>query len=109
MSPDNPGANVPWLAAGVGEVTIEITVRPGSSRRGATGTVAGRLVIAVNSAPDKGKANDELVDYLADTLRLPKSSVMIVRGATSRRKTIRIITHEAAKTIARLRSIGSGT
>ena len=62
-------------------------------------------MIRLNSAPEKGDANLELIEYLADQLRVPRSAVMIARGESSRRKTIRIVTHQPAKVAARLRSL----
>ncbi len=88
------------------EVTIEVTARPGASRRGVISASGERLVIGVHSGPQKGKANDELIEYLAGEMRVPRSALIIVRGETSRRKTIRIVTHEPIKAAARLRQIG---
>ena len=88
------------------EVIIEVTARPGTSRRGVIGVTGDRLVIGVNSWPEKGKANDELIEYLSKEIRVPRSALLIVRGQTSRRKTIRIVTHEPAKAAAWLRQIG---
>ncbi|MGD0672570.1 MAG: DUF167 domain-containing protein [Candidatus Binatus sp.] len=107
----NPGGNppagyTPWMRVAGGELTIEVTARPGASRRGVTGVSGERLVIGVHSGPQKGKANDELIEYLAGELRVPRSAILIVRGATSRRKTIRIVTHDPAKVVSRLRQIG---
>ncbi len=85
------------------EVIVEITARPGTSRGGVIGVTGDRLVVGVNSRPEKGKANDELIEYLAKEIRVPRSALLIVRGQTSRRKTIRIVTHEPAKAAARLR------
>ncbi len=107
----NPGGNLlaadtPWMRVADDEVTIEVTARPGASRRGVISASGERLVVAVHSRPDKGKANDELIEYLAGELRVPRSALMMVRGATSRRKTIRIVTHEPAKVAVRLRQIG---
>jgi len=87
------------------EVIIEVTARPGASRRGGAGVTGDRLVVGINSPPEKGKANDELIKYLAKEMRVPRSALMIIRGETARRKTIRIITHEPAKVAARLRQI----
>jgi uncharacterized protein (TIGR00251 family) len=87
------------------EVIVEITARPGTSRRGVIGVTGDRLVVGVNSRPEKGKATDELIEYLAKEIRVPRSALLIVRGQTSRRKTIRIVTHEPAKAAARLRQI----
>jgi uncharacterized protein len=63
------------------------------------------LVIALNSAPDKGKANDELIDFLARTLKVARSAIEIVRGQTSRRKTIRIRPCDATAIAARLEAL----
>jgi len=48
------------------------------------------VVIGINAAPDKGKANTELIAFLARELGLPRSSVTILRGESSRHKTIRV-------------------
>jgi len=88
------------------EVTIEVTARPGASRRGVISASSERLVVGVHSGAQKGKANEELIEYLAGEMRVPRSALIIVRGQTSRRKTIRIVTHEPAKAAERLRRIG---
>ena len=93
------------MRVSIDEVVIEVTARPGASRRGAIGVSGDRLVIAIQSQPDKGKANDELIEYLARETRVPRSALLIVRGETSRRKTIRIVTHEPNKVASRLRQI----
>ncbi len=107
MSPGGnpPGSDVLWMRVSIDEVIIEVTARPGASRRGVIGVTGDRLVVAINSPPDKGKANDELVEYLAREMRVPKSALLIVRGETSRRKTIRVVTHEPTKVAARLRQL----
>ena len=106
----SPGAKPPasdslWMRVSTDEVIIEVTARPGTSRRGVIGVTGERLVVGVNSRPEKGKANDELIEYLAREMRVPRSALMIVRGEASRRKTIRIVTHEPIKVASRLRQI----
>jgi uncharacterized protein (TIGR00251 family) len=98
-----PAADSPWMRASIDEVIIEVTARPGASRRGVMGVSDDRLVVGVHSPPDQGKANDELIEYLAREMRVPRSALLIVRGKTSRRKTIRIVTHEPARVATRLR------
>ena len=94
------------MRVAIDEVIIEVTARPGTSRRGVIGVTGDRLVIGVNSRPEKGKANDELIEYLAKEIRVPRSALHdSPRAETSRRKTIRIVTHEPAKAAARLRQI----
>jgi len=102
-----PEADAPWMRVSVDEIVIEVAARPGASRRGVVRATPDALVIAVHSAPEKGNSNAELIEYIADELRLPRSAVMIVRGETSRRKTVRIITHQAALAAAQLRKLAN--
>jgi uncharacterized protein (TIGR00251 family) len=95
------------MRVSVDEVVIEVAARPGASQRGIVRASADGLVIRLNSAPEKGNANVELIEYLADQLRVPRSAVMIARGESSRRKTIRIVTHQPAKVAAGLRSLAN--
>ena len=48
------------------------------------------LAVAVKAPPDKGKANKEIVKFLAQTLDLPSSAMSIVHGQTSRDKSLLI-------------------
>jgi len=107
MSPGGnpPASDIPWMRVALDEVIIDVTARPGASRRGVLGVTADRLIVGINSRPENGKANDELIDYLAREMRVPRSALLIVSGATSRRKTIRIVTHEPARVASRLRQI----
>jgi uncharacterized protein len=93
------------MRVSVDEVVIEVAARPGASNRGVVRAGPDGLVIRLNSAPEKGNANLELIEYLADQLRVPRSAVMIARGKSSRRKTIRIVTHQPEKVAARLRTL----
>jgi uncharacterized protein len=95
------------MRVSVDEVIIEVTARPGTSRPRVIGASGDRLVIGVNSRPEKGKANDELIEYLAREMRMPRAALLLVRGETSRRKTIRIVTHEPARVASRLRQISN--
>ena len=107
MSPGGnpPASDIPWMRVAVDEVIVEVSTRPGASRRGVIGVTADRLLICVNSRPEKGKANDELIELLAREVRVPQSALLIVKGETSRRKTIRIVTHEPSRVASRLRQI----
>ena len=95
------------MRVSVDEVVIEVAARPGASQRGVVRATPDGLVIRLTSAPEKGNANLELIEYLADQLRVPRSAVMIARGKTSRRKTIRIVTHQPAKVAALLRKLAN--
>ena len=45
------------------------------------------LAIRVRAVPEKGRANTSLIKCVARQLRLPRSSIEIARGTTSRLKT----------------------
>ena len=48
------------------------------------------LKVRLHAAPEKGEANEELIEFLAEVFDLPKSSITLVRGQTSRIKHIEI-------------------
>jgi len=55
------------------------------------------LRVRVAAPPTEGKANAELRDFLAKTLKLPKSAVQLDKGDTSRHKTFTIPDEAAAR------------
>lgn len=61
------------------------------------------LAVRVRAVPEKGKANKALVALLAKHLGLPKRDVDVIRGATSRLKTVRIAAEGPA--LARIRTL----
>lgn len=80
------------------ETGIAITVRltPGASADEVIGVDAGAdgvpyLKARVRAAPDKGKANAALIVLIAKWLGVPKSSVEIFAGGTSRLKQLAVI------------------
>lgn len=84
-----------------GAVTVDIAVKPRSSIEGLGPVKGDRLCVAVNAPPVDGKANAAVVRVLAETFKVPRSAVAIVRGETGRKKTIRI-TGVSAAAIERL-------
>lgn len=50
----------------------------------------GTIKVRVAAPPEKGKANDELVRFLARQLNVPPANVEILSGATARRKQVRV-------------------
>lgn len=48
----------------------------------------GKLKIRVTVPPEGGKANKAVIELLSKALKVPKSSIEIVRGDTSRNKVI---------------------
>jgi uncharacterized protein (TIGR00251 family) len=86
-----PGPQVPVrVTEKDGAVTLDISVKPRSSREGLTGVHGDRLCVSVNAPPVDGKANEAVVRVLAQAFGVPRSAVSIVRGETGRKKTIRL-------------------
>ncbi|MGC9054811.1 MAG: DUF167 domain-containing protein [Candidatus Hydrogenedens sp.] len=48
------------------------------------------LHIYVNAPPEKGKANEKLIDIIADWLKINKKEIHIVQGLTSKIKLLEI-------------------
>lgn len=80
------------------EAHLEVLVQPRASRSELVGWHDGRLKVRLSAPPVDGAANEALVDLLADKLQVSRRDISIVRGATSRRKTLRV----PAKALARL-------
>jgi uncharacterized protein (TIGR00251 family) len=68
---------------------ISVRVIPRSSKNGIEWE-QGKLKVRLAAPPVDGAANEALVALLAEQLGLPKRHISIVRGATSRQKTVEI-------------------
>jgi uncharacterized protein len=73
-----------------GAVTVDIQVKPRSSRETVGPVQADRLCVSVNAPPVDGKANEAVIRVLAETFGVAKSAVTIVRGETGKKKTVRL-------------------
>lgn len=79
-----------------GGAEFTVYAAPRSAKPGVRGIQADALKVAVRSAPEKGRANDELVEVLAAFLGLKRGAVEIVAGAGMRRKRVRVAGMSAA-------------
>lgn len=73
-----------------GGIEVDVAVVPRASRSRVIGPLGDRIKVQLAAPPVDGAANAELVALLADVLDLPRRSIAIVRGETSKRKTVRI-------------------
>jgi uncharacterized protein (TIGR00251 family) len=87
-----------------GGATLRVTVKPRASRDAIAGPKDGALVVRLAAAPVDGAANASLQKLLARTLRVPPSSIEILRGATGRDKLLRFASVSAAELRLRLES-----
>ena len=79
-----------WCRDDRGAIVLALHVQPGAARTEVAGIHGGRLKIRLAAPPVDGKANAELLRYLADAFGVPLRDVALVRGEASRQKTVRI-------------------
>ena len=82
--------------------TVSVRVHPGARKNGVTGVHAGAVKIALTAPPVDGRANEALISFFADALRVPRARIAIVAGTSSRAKTIRITGKSMAEVAAAL-------
>ena len=71
-------------------VTIAIRVHPRAKKNAITGEVGEALKVSLTAPPVEGKANGACIDFFARLLKVPRSSVSIAAGQSSRNKVIRV-------------------
>jgi len=69
---------------------IELYISPNAKKSQVTGMYDGRLKIALHAKPIDGAANKELISFLSKKLDVPKSAIMILRGASAKIKLIEV-------------------
>ena len=83
--------------------TFAVKIHPRAKKDAITGTLGDALKISLTAPPVEGRANDACIEFLADLLKLQRSSITIAAGQSSRTKLIRISGVSAAEIEARLR------
>ena len=73
-----------------GDFLIDVLVQPRASRPRIGPVRQDRLVVAVSAPPVDGAANRAVVELVAGALDVARSQVQVVRGESSRRKTLRV-------------------
>lgn len=82
---------------GIMPLLIEIKVFPASGQQKWAWDKAGKIKCYLKSPAEKGKANAELIKIVAQTLKIPQSSIAIQLGGLMRNKVLKInadITYE---------------
>jgi uncharacterized protein (TIGR00251 family) len=81
-----------------GSVTFAIKVHPRAKKDAITSSIGDAVKLSLTTPPVEGRANQACIDFFAKLFKVPRSSVTIAAGETSRNKIVRIsgITAEAA-------------
>jgi uncharacterized protein len=78
------------IRATAASVTFAVKVQPRAKKNAITGEVDDALKVALIAPPVEGRANEACIEFFANLLDVPRSSVTIASGETSRNKVIRI-------------------
>ncbi|PPD57620.1 DUF167 domain-containing protein [Dehalogenimonas etheniformans] len=69
---------------------IDIHVQPGARKTEVVGLYGEAVKIKVAATPERGIANEALIDFIAERLGIAKNAVKLVRGRTGRHKTVAV-------------------
>jgi uncharacterized protein len=70
--------------------TFAVKIHPRAKKNAITGEVGDALKVALTAPPVNGKANAACIEFFAKLLNVPRSSVTIASGQSSRSKVIRV-------------------
>lgn len=89
----------PLGAAREGGVRLSVHAQPGARRDEIAGLHGERLKVRVSAPPEDGRANERIVEVVAEAFGLRRQDVALVTGATSRAKDLLLsgITLEVAE------------
>ena len=71
-------------------ISFQVRVQPRASKDEVTGEMGGALKVRLRAPAMEGRANEALVEFLAELLKTPRSAVSILSGERSRVKRIEI-------------------
>ena len=73
-----------------GSVSFAVKVQPRAGRNRIAGVLGDSLKLAVTAPALEGRANQAVIEFLAALFQIPRSSVTIASGETSRNKVVRV-------------------
>jgi len=86
----------------IGSLTFAVKIHPRAKKNAITGEVDDALKISLTAPPVDDKANEACIEFFAKLLRVPRSSITITSGKTSRRKVMRIAGLRAEELLSRI-------
>lgn len=86
-----------WLRTDAAGVVLSLHVQPGAKRTEVVGLHGEALKLRLAAPPVEGRANERLIEYLAETLGVAKQRVTLVSGQSSRGKRIAVAGVTAAE------------
>lgn len=80
-----------WCAANACGIRLAVQIAPNAKKTEIVGVFDDLLKIRLQAPPVEGRANDALIRFIAEALDVPRSTVRLTHGHTSRRKLLEII------------------
>jgi uncharacterized protein len=71
-------------------VSFAVRVHPRAKKNAITGELGDALKLSLTTPPVEGRANEACIEFFAKLLKVPRSSVTIASGLSSRNKVIRV-------------------
>jgi len=93
-----------YLTTNEAGICLAVKLQPRAAKNEIGPALGNEIKIKVRAPPVEGAANEALIRFLAETLGCPRSAVRIVRGQSSRHKTVAIAGVGAAEAEAKLRT-----
>ena len=83
-------------------ISFQVKVHPRAKRDAIAGALGDALKLSLTAPPVEGRANEACIEFFARLLKVPRSSITIASGQSSRLKVIRIAGITAAEFRAQL-------
>ena len=83
-------------------LTFAVKVHPRARKNAITGEVGDALKLALTAPPVDGRANQACIEFFANLLDVPRSSITIASGEASRNKIIRVTERSADEIRSRI-------
>jgi uncharacterized protein (TIGR00251 family) len=80
-----------------GGVSLVVRVHPRAKKNAITGELGDALKVSLTAPAIEGRANDACIEFFSKLLKVPRSSVTIASGQSSRNKVIRVAGISAAE------------
>jgi uncharacterized protein len=84
-------------------ISFAIKVHPRARKDAIIGEVGDALKVSLTAPPIDGRANEACIEFFANLLKVPRSSVTIAAGLSSRNKVIRVVGLSAQQVRDRLK------
>jgi uncharacterized protein len=72
------------------DLILQVLLQPKASSNQWVGPVEGRMKIRITAPPIDGRANSQLIEFLAKQFNVAKSQIQLLTGELARQKTLRI-------------------